>query len=74
MFKHLLQYLGLLTGTSDTRSLAQKERYPLAKIHFTFLTSTILLGAYACGGGITLYSLAAVNIVIFQLILKDMRK
>ena len=74
MLKHLLRYPGLLISTSGARNLAEKERYPLAKIHFSFLSIALLLGAYAVGGGLVLYSLVIANSVIMYLTLRDMKK
>ncbi|MBI2062551.1 MAG: hypothetical protein HYT64_02595 [Candidatus Yanofskybacteria bacterium] len=74
MLKYLFQYPGLLTGTSDTRSLFEKERYSLLKLHFAVLSIVLLLGAYAVGGGLVMYSLVVVNIIVFYLILRDMQK
>ena len=74
MLKNLLRYPGVLISTSDTRNLVAKERYSLAKIHFSFVSVALLLLAYAVGGGLVMYSLAIANMVISYLILRDMRK
>ena len=74
MLKHLVQYPGLLTGASDTMNLEEKDRYSMAKIHFSFLSVALLFLAYLAGGGIILYSLTSIGILECYVILWQMRK